>query len=44
MRICRRAIDFVQIINAEGDVRICGWNRDNIIGNLLKEDFRDILV
>lgn len=43
MRICRRAIDFVQIINAEGDVRICGWNRDNIIGNLLKEDFRDIL-
>lgn len=43
MKICRRAIDFVQIINAEGDVRICGWNKENIIGNLLEEDFHNIL-
>lgn len=43
MKICRRAIDFIQIINAEGDVRICSWNKDNIIGNLLEEDFDDIL-
>lgn len=33
----------MQIINAEGDVRVCSWNRDNIIGNLLEEDFQDIL-
>lgn len=43
MKICKRAVDFVQIINAEGDVRICSWKRNNIIGNLLKEDFHDIL-
>lgn len=43
MRICGRAVNFIQIVNAEGDVRVCGWNNNNIIGNLLKQDIREIL-
>ena len=30
-------------MNAEGDVRICSWRRNNIIGNLLKQDMSEIL-
>ena len=36
-------INFIQVINAEGDVRACGWNCDNIIGNLQTDDMRTIL-
>lgn len=43
MKICRRVVDFVQIINAQGEVRTCSWRRDNIIGNMLEEDLCDIL-
>ncbi len=43
MKICSRAVNFLQVINAEGDVRLCSWNRDNIIGNLLESDISDIL-
>ncbi len=43
MKTCKRLIDFIQLINAEGDVRACGWNRDNIIGNLHESDIQSIL-
>lgn len=43
MRLCGRAVNYVQLVNAEGDVRVCGWNRNNIIGNLMEEDFSEIL-
>ncbi len=43
MKICGRAVNFIQIINAEGDVRVCGWNRNNIIGNLLKQSMPEIM-
>ena len=39
MRLCNRALDRLQIINENGDVRICGWLKDGgIIGNLLDDD------
>ncbi len=43
MKTCRRLLNFVQIINAEGDIRLCGWNNHNIVGNLLDEDLVSIL-
>lgn len=43
MKICNRVVNFLQIINAEGEVRVCSWKRDNIIGNLLEQDICDIL-
>ncbi len=43
MKVCSRAVNFIQIINAEGDVRVCSWMRNNIIGNLLRQDMSDIL-
>lgn len=42
MRVCKRSVDFVQVIDANGNVRICGWNRNNIIGSLLEDDFHTI--
>ncbi len=41
MRVCDRALNFVQILG-NGDVRLCAWNYDNIIGNLLEQDFYEI--
>ncbi|MCD8038180.1 MAG: radical SAM protein [Lachnospiraceae bacterium] len=43
MKLCRRGVHLIQIINAQGDVRVCGWNCNNIIGNILKDDFRTIM-
>lgn len=43
MRICERAVNFVQIINAEGDVRICGWMRNCVIGNVIESDWKEIM-
>ena len=42
MKICERGLNFVQIINSDGDVRICGWINDNIIGNLQTETMEQI--
>lgn len=42
MRICERALNFVQIIDHEGTVRICGWLKDNIIGKLSESSFEEI--
>ena len=41
MKICNRGLNFVQVLG-NGDVRLCAWNYDNVIGNLLEQDFYDI--
>lgn len=33
-RICERGLNFIQIIDHKGTVRICGWINDNVIGSL----------
>ncbi len=43
MKICERGMGWLQIINEEGDVRACSWNKDNYIGNILKDDWDTIL-
>lgn len=43
MRLCRRAIDFVQIVNDDGAVRQCSWLNDGgIIGYLSKNSLFEI--
>ena len=42
MRLCERGLDFVQVSNASGDVRICTWTTDAIVGNLLESSFEEI--
>lgn len=42
MKICERGLNFIQIIDAHGEVRVCGWNRGNIIGSLLEDDLHTI--
>lgn len=43
MKTCKRLLNWIQIINAEGDVRLCSWSRNNTIGNLLDDDMRNII-
>ena len=43
MKICERAVKFIQVINAEGDTRICSWMRNSIAGNLIQEDWKGIM-
>lgn len=43
MRICNRAINFVQIINEDGAVRLCSWLHDGgVIGHLTKNSLEEI--
>lgn len=43
MRICERALNRIQIINAEGSVRICGWQYDGgVIGKLSEASMEEI--
>lgn len=42
MKICERAVNFIQTIGFEGKIRICGWMRDCIIGKLTENSFYDI--
>ena len=41
-RICERALNWVQIIDHQGTVRLCGWLNDNIIGSLSCENMKEI--
>lgn len=43
MKICKRGINFLQLINAEGKIRTCSWMQDNVIGNLLQDDLKTII-
>ncbi|MEY8430292.1 radical SAM protein [Lachnospiraceae bacterium 48-42] len=42
MKICERALNWVQIIDHEGSVRLCSWINDNIIGSLSCESMKEI--
>ena len=41
-KICERALNFVQIMNYKGDVRICGWIIDDVIGSLSCSSMKEI--
>lgn len=45
MKICERSINYVQIFDIEGDIRVCGWMNGNMgaIGNLVENDFAYIM-
>ena len=42
MRVCERILNFVQIINYKGDIRLCSWLRNNIVGSLSENTFEEI--
>ena len=43
MKLCKRAIEFVQVINEEGEVRLCSWLKDGgIIGKLSEKSMEEI--
>ncbi|MCH5256125.1 MAG: radical SAM protein [Lachnospiraceae bacterium] len=43
MKLCKRAIEFVQVMNDNGEVRICGWQKDGgIIGRLTENSMEEI--
>lgn len=41
-KICKRLLDFVQIIDYKGTVRLCSWINDNVIGSLSSQSMKDI--
>lgn len=42
MKLCKRILNVVQVMNYKGDVRLCGWIRDNVIGSLSDQNMREI--
>lgn len=42
MKICERGLNFIQVIDANGEVRVCSWSRGNKIGSLLEKDLKTI--
>ena len=42
MKICERGLNFIQIIDAYGTVRICGWMYNSNIGSLLDDELYTI--
>lgn len=38
MKICKRGLNFVQVIDACGAIRVCSWMKNSYIGNLLESD------
>jgi len=43
MRLCKRAVNFVQVINEDGAVRLCSWLDDGgVIGHLTKNSLEEI--
>lgn len=41
-RICERALNWIQITDCKGTVRICGWMYDEEIGSLSCQSFKEI--
>lgn len=41
-RICERGLNWFQVYNDKGDVRLCGWLKDSHIGNLLDNTVEEI--
>lgn len=42
MKICKRMLEWVQIIDYKGTVRLCGWINDNVIGSLSENTLEEI--
>lgn len=42
MKICKRILNFVQIIDYKGTVRLCGWLGDCVIGSLSSSSLKEI--
>lgn len=43
MKLCRRAIEMVQVVDEEGTVRLCSWQKDGgIIGRLTDNSMEEI--
>lgn len=43
MKICKKALEFVQVVNEDGEVRICGWQNDGgVIGKLTSASMEEI--
>ncbi len=46
MKICKRGLNYLQIINPQGDVRICSWlnekGNNGIVGNLMESSLVEI--
>lgn len=41
-KTCKHIRDYCQVFTDDGDVRICGWRKNCVIGNLQKEDLSAI--
>lgn len=41
-KICERALNWIQIIDYKGTIRLCSWMRDNIIGSLSCQNIKQI--
>lgn len=41
-KICERLLNFVQIIDHKGTVRLCGWLKNSVIGELSCKSMKDI--
>ena len=43
MKLCRNSVEFVQVVNEDGAVRICGWLSDGgIVGHLTSNSMEEI--
>lgn len=42
MKLCERGLNFVQIYDDMGNVRICSWTRDGYLGSLLDKSFEEL--
>lgn len=43
MRLCNRGLNFIQIFDDSGNVRICSWRKDGgVVGSLLDNSFEEI--
>lgn len=43
MRTCSRASKWCQIIDEQGNVRMCSWAQNNLIGSVLEEDLKGLM-
>lgn len=42
MKICERALDWIQIIDHHGTVKLCSWMHNNVIGSLAEQSMEEI--
>jgi MoaA/NifB/PqqE/SkfB family radical SAM enzyme len=42
MNLCKRGLNYVQVYDDGGNVRICSWTRDGYVGSLLEHSFNEL--